>query len=151
MDEESHWEQDKEEAEPVCVLVEASQIDAEVTVSALRGYGIRAFAAGTGMEAWSGAGGIGQMTRVSGPLNEIRIMVHADDLERARQIIDPAGVDEYETEPPRLTGEDIAWRLDRAKRKRVLRAIALFLIIPVLAALAYEALIALDLISDLFD
>ena len=137
-------------AEPVCVLIEAATVDAEVTVSALRNYGIRAYAAGTGLEAWSGAGGIGQITRVPGPLNEIRIMVHPDDLERARQIIDLADLED-EPEPPRISGEDAVWRVDRAKRKRVLRAIALFLLVPLLLTLAYEAIFALDLFAGLFD
>jgi Putative prokaryotic signal transducing protein len=137
-------------AEPVCVLVEAATVDAEITVSALRNYGIRAYAAGTGMEAWSEAGGIGQITRVPGPLNEIRIMVHPDDLSRARQIINLANL-EVEPEPPRISGEDAVWRVDRAKRKRVLRAIALFLLVPLVLTLAYEAVFALDLFAGLFD
>ena len=138
-------------AEPVCVLIEAAIIDAEITVNALRSHGVRAFASGTGMEVMSEAGAIGQMTRVRGPLNEIRIMVHPDDVERAHEIIDFAAAAVDDREPPHIPGEDAVWRVDKAKRKRVLRTVALFLLVPLLLTLAYEAVFALDLFAGLFD
>ena len=138
-------------AEPVCVLIEAAIIDAEITVNALRSYGVRAFASGTGLEVMSEAGAIGQMTRVRGPLNEIRIMVHPEDVERAHEIIDFAAAAVDDREPPHIPGEDAVWRVDKAKRKRVLRTIALFLLVPLLLTLAYEAVFALDLFAGLFD
>lgn len=138
-------------AEPVCVLIEAAIVDAEITVSALRNHGVRAFASATGMEVMSEAGAIGQMTRVRGPHNEIRIMVHPDDVERAHEIIDFAAAGVDDREPPHIPGEDAVWRVDKAKRKRVLRTVALLLLVPLLLTLAYEAVFALDLFAGLFD
>ena len=145
------WEDEFEQAEPVVVFVEAAAIDAEITVAALRNQGVRAFVAGTGLDQWSMAGGIGQMTRVPGPLNEFRIMVHPDDLDRARRAIDLAQSEAPEPEPPQLTGEEAVWRVDRAKRKRVMKGVALFLLVPTILALAYEAYVGLRYLLGAMD
>lgn len=142
------WGEEFGDAEPLCVLVEAAVIDAEITVNALRHRGVRAFAAGTGLEQWSEAGRIGQMAPVTGPLNEIRIMVHPDDLRTAQRVIDDARSREQEPDPPVMPGEEAVWRVDRGKRKRVLKAIALFLLVPLLTALAYEAVVAINVLLD---
>lgn len=142
------WQEEFGDAEPLCGLIEARVIDAEITVNALRHRGVRAFAAGAGLEQWSDAGGLGQITGVDGPLNEIRIMVHPDDFRIAQRVIDDARNVELEPDPPVIPGEEAAWRVDRGKRKRVLKAIALFLLVPLLLALAYEAVVAIRIFFD---
>ena len=146
-----NWDQQFDQTEPVCVLIGAVAIDAEITVAALRSQGVRAFAAGTGLDQWSEAGNVGQMTRVPGPLNEFRIMVHPDDLNRAHRAIDLAQAESLEPDPPELTGEEAVWRVDRAKRKRVLRGIAVFMLAPTLLVLAYEAYVGLRYLFGLLD
>ena len=117
------------QAEPVCVHTSAAPIDADVIVGLLHSHGLRAFAAGSGMHHLSEAGGIGQMARVPGPLNSIRIMVHPEDAASARELI--ATVDQ---EPQvDLTAADIEdsqtpWRFSHEKRKRTNRVIAAFLL-----------------------
>ena len=92
--------------DPVCVHTEAARSDAEVALSMLRAYGLRAYLAGSGLEQFSAAGSFGQMTRMPGPLNSIRIMVHPDDAPTARDLLregtaaEPANEDlENETAP----------------------------------------------------
>lgn len=145
------WHEEFGDAEPLCVLIEARVIDAQITVNALRDRGVRAFAAGTGLEQWSVGGGIGQMTGAPGPFNEIRIMVHPDDFTIAQRVIDDTRNVELEPDPPVIPGDEAAWRVDRGKRKRVLKAIALFLLIPLLLTLAYEAIIAINIFLDTLD
>lgn len=145
------WQEEFGDAEPLCVLIEARIVDAEITVNALRHRGVRAFAAGTGLEQWSEAGGFGQMTGVPGLLNEIRIMVHPDDFKIAQRVIDDARNVELEPDPPVIPGDEAAWRVDRGKRKRVLKAIAIFLLVPLLMALAYEAVVAINVFFDALD
>ena len=144
------WKEEFGDAEPLCVLIEARVVDAEITVNALRHRGVRAFAAGTGVE-WSEPGGIGLMTGETGSLNEIRIMVHPDDFTIAQRVIDDARNRELEPDPPVIPGEEAAWRIDRGKRKRVLKAIAIFLLVPLLSALAYEAFVAINVFLDSLD
>lgn len=145
------WKEEFGDAEPLCVLIEARVVDAEITVNALRNRGVRAFAAGTGMEQWSEPGGIGQMTGAPGPLNEIRIMVHPDDFTIAQRVIDDARNRELESDPPVIPGDELEWRLDRGKRKRVVKGIAIFLLVPLLTALAYEAVVAINVFLDSLD
>ena len=145
------WDQEFDSTEPVCVLIEATAVDAEITVAALRSQGVRAFAEGTGLDQWSVAGNIGQMTRVRGPLNEFRIMVYPDDLNRARRAIDLAQAEPSEPEPPYITGEEAVWRVDRAKRKRVVKGVAVFLLVPTVLALAYEAYVGLRYLIGALD
>ena len=60
-----------ESIEPVCVHIAAARIDADIVVATLKAHEIRAFAAGTGLEYYSDAGALGQVTRFPGPLNSI--------------------------------------------------------------------------------
>ena len=138
---------DYETIDPVRVATVPSRINAEIILSALRSADLRAFIAGTGMEAWSDAGGIGQITRVAGPLNDIRIMVHPDDEDEAREIIASAGdvVAPESDEDDRLAesdpgadgmgpvGDRPTWRTDGPRNRSVIRAFALFMIVPILA------------------
>jgi hypothetical protein len=138
---------DYETIDPVRVATVPSRINAEIILSALRSADLRAFIAGTGMEAWSDAGGIGQITRVAGPLNDIRIMVHPDDEAEAREIIasaievdvpefdedDQLGESEPGSDGMRPVGDRPTWRTDGPRNRSVIRAFALFMIVPILA------------------
>lgn len=114
--------------EPVVVHTSAAVIDAELIVGTLRANDVRAFAAGTGAEVWTGAGQIGQMTRIPGPLNEIRIMVHPDDVERAREILEEV---EQPIADPETTLPATRWSIDEVRRKRVIRIVAVVLLAPI--------------------
>ena len=122
--------------EPVLVHTAAAVIDAEVIVAALRAHDIRAFIAGTGAEVWTEAGGIGQATRVPGPLNSIRIMVHPEDEERAREVL--AAADQSASDDEASVAETAEplpptrWSLDETKRKRVVRIVAIVVLVPIL-------------------
>lgn len=137
---------DYSEVEPVAVFRAPSQINAEIVLSALRAAGVRAYMAGTGLEAWTEAGGVGQITRVPGPLNDIRIMVHPEDEEDARGIIAQADGESVQDEMTRTAlaasdpGEDGMgatedsphWRTDSVRNRGVVRTLAVFLLIPIL-------------------
>ena len=121
--------------EPVVIHTAAAVIDAELIVGTLRANDVRAFAAGTGAETWTGAGQIGQMTRIPGPLNSIRIMVHPDDVEDARAILSQAALpDEVESDntPSR-------WTLDPVVRKRILWIVAVVLLLMILAGVYVDS------------
>ena len=123
--------------EPVIVHTAAAVIDAEVILATLRAYDIRAFIAGTGAEVWTDAGGIGQATRIPGPLNSIRIMVHPDDADRAGEILDSA-------EQPRADAEatlaPTKWSLDEVRRKRVIKIVAVVLLAPMVWVIVVQFL-----------
>jgi Putative prokaryotic signal transducing protein len=67
--------------EPVCVRSVLSRIQADLIVEALKASGVRVFAAGSGLEGYYGGGGL------PGGLTDIRIMVHPDDVDVARQVL----------------------------------------------------------------
>ncbi len=113
--------------EPVAIHTAAASIDAEVIVATLRAHDVRAFIAGTGAEVWTEAGGIGQATRIPGPLNSIRIMVHPDDVDLAREILDV----EKPAADPEATLPATKWSLDETRRKRVVRIVAVVLLAPI--------------------
>ena len=102
---------DYETLEPVPVISVTSRIDGEIVLSALRSAGLRAYLAGTGIEYVSEAGGIGQITRAPGPLNDIRVMVHPDDVDEAREIIAAANPPSSSDEVQRAldAGEDASF------------------------------------------
>ena len=116
-----------ERTEPVCVWVATAVIDAELVVVSLRAHEVRAFAAGTGLEFFSEAGAIGQVVRLPGPLNSIRIMVHPDDEDAARAFLAtpaPAEPEPYDEAlpPPR-------WTVDPDARRRAVKISALVLLL----------------------
>lgn len=117
-----------ESVEPVVIHTAAAVIDAELIVGTLRAHGIRAFAAGTGAEFFSDAGQIGQLTRVPGPLNAIRIMVHPDDEEDARSLL----VTREEGAPDDDDYGPAKWNLDPVRSRRVLWIAAAILLVLVL-------------------
>ena len=123
--------------EPVVVHTAANTVDAQLILGLFTSNGIRAFIAGTGAETYTEAGQIGQMTGVPGPLNEIRIMVHPDDELEARAIL-------AESAPVQLDAGDIParWATDPAKRARVVKIVALIVLVPILWGVA-EGLIGL--------
>jgi hypothetical protein len=141
---------DYESVELVRVLTAATQIQAEVVLSALRSADLRAYIAGTGMEAWTQAGNIGQLTGVPGPLNDYRIMVHPDDEDEAREIIASASgqavdfeLDEDEEQTALDAsdpgsdgmgplGDRPAWRMEPRRNSSLVRALALFMIFSML-------------------
>lgn len=136
--------------EPRRVFTGATNMQAEIVLSALRSAGLRAYIAGTGMEAWTQAGNIGQLTGVPGPLNDYRIMVHPDDEEEAREIIDSASgqavdfeLDEDEeqfaldasdpgSDGMGPLGDRPAWRMQSRRTSSLVRALALFMILSML-------------------
>ena len=123
-----------EHVEPVVVHTASAVIDAELIVATLRASEVRAFYAGTGGEFFSDAGQIGQMTRIPGPLNEIRILVHPDDEERAREVLaaaDEAAAEEMAADPEE-TLPATRWTLDQAKRKTAIRVVAVLVLAPIL-------------------
>ena len=73
---------DYDSLEPVCAYSTPSHMRAEVVLSVFRSNDVRAFVAGPGMEGYTGSGGLGD------PLSLYRIMVHPDDVEDARQILE---------------------------------------------------------------
>lgn len=123
--------------EPVVVHTAAATIDAEVILATLRAYDIRAFIAGSGAEIWTDAGGIGQATRIPGPLNSIRIMVHPDDADRAGEILDSA---EQPRADPEATLAPTKWSLDETRRKRVVRVVAVLLLAPIVYGIVVSVL-----------
>ena len=122
-----------EDVEPVAVHTAAATIDADLIVATLRGSDVRAFAAGTGAEIFTEAGGIGQATRIPGPLNSIRIMVHPDDEERAREVL--ALAEEDVPDPEATLPPPVKWSLDETRRRRVVRIGAIFLLAPIVYGL----------------
>lgn len=124
-----------ESIEPVVIHTAAAVIDADLIVGLLNANGVRAFAAGTGAEVWTGAGQIGQMTRIPGPLNAIRIMVHPDDVDDARAILDQpaASVVAGDYDFPRR------WALDPVIRHRILWIVAVVLLLLTLTGVFGEA------------
>ena len=157
--------------EPVPVISVTSRIDGEIVLSALRSAGLRAYLAGTGVEYISEAGGIGQITRAPGPLNDIRVMVHPDDAEDAREIIaaanPPSSSDEVqkaldEGEDASFSGEEDgmawdeeeggddrpAWPVDPVKRKRAVRGLAAwYIFFPLTFAAVALTLWLVDVLS----
>ena len=122
---EDRWE----DVEPVLVHTAAATIDAELIVATLRAHDVRAFASGTGAELFTEAGGIGQATRIPGPLNSIRIMVHPDDEETARDIL--AAAEEVGPDPEATLPPPAKWSLDETKRRRAVRFVAILLLAPI--------------------
>ena len=118
-----------ESVEPVRVHTAAAVIDAELIVASLRASGVRAFAKGTGAEVFTEAGGIGQMTRIPGPFNEIGIMVHPDDEMQARQVLADA---ERSTPEPEEASASPNWLLDPVNRRRSLKVVAIVILLPIL-------------------
>lgn len=114
--------------ELVHIHTAAAVIDAELIVGTLRARGIRVFAKGTGSETFTEAAGIGQMTRIPGPLNDIRIMVHPDDEMEAREILADADRSVPDVEPSVSSG---AWLLDPANRRLALRVFAVVILFPI--------------------
>ena len=113
--------------EPVVVRTVANTVEAELILGLLTSNGVRAYVAGTGAETYTEAGQIGQMTRVPGPLNEIRIMVHPDDAIDARAILsDEAPV---QVEAGEIPGR---WTTDPDKRARVVKIVAVIVLLPIL-------------------
>lgn len=143
---------DFDQLEPVCVLIVPSRMNGEVVLSALRSAGVRTYMAGTGLEYWSEAGGIGQITRAPGPLNEVRIMVHPDDEDEARDIV-RAAAHEDGSEYVGLTGPEAEdsleaavadrawtrprWRVDPRRRRWVVRGLAAWYLVPFAIALVF--------------
>jgi hypothetical protein len=120
-----------ESLEPVCVYVATAIIQAEIVLSTLKAYEVRAFIAGTGMEQWSEAGGIGQITRAPGPLNQMRIMVHPDDEETAREIIRMADREMAAdfNEPDEEALSRPRWRVDAEANRKTLRGVGIFMLL----------------------
>ena len=119
-----------ESVEPVRIHTAAAVIDAELIVASLRASGIRAFAKGTGAEVFTEAGGIGQMTRIPGPLNEIGIMVHPEDEAQAREIL--AEAESSTPEPEEAEAPQGGWLLDPVNRRRSLKIVAIIVLFPIL-------------------
>jgi hypothetical protein len=129
--------------EPVCVLILPSEIDGVIAETALRAYGVRVFAAGTGVERWTEAGNVGRITRTWGPLNDVRIMVHPDDVQAAGDLLHAPPL-----EAPEETGLPRAsWRVDVRKRRRVLRVLVFVWATPSFLGLGYWILAILVLIG----
>ncbi len=118
-----------EHIEPVVIHRAATVIDAELIVGTLRANDVRVFAAGTGAELYTEAGQIGQITGIPGPLNEIRIMVHPEDEERAREVL--AGVDEQVPDPEDLLTPS-KWNLDAQRRRTAIRVVAVIILAPII-------------------
>ena len=126
---EDRWD----DAEPVLVHTAAATIDADLIVATLRAHDVRAFAAGTGAEIFTEAGGIGQATRIPGPLNSIRIMVHPDDEEQAREVL--AAAEENVPDPEATLPPPAKWSLDETKRRRAVRVVSIILLAPIVYGL----------------
>ena len=126
--------------EAVHIHTATARIDADLIVSMLEAHGIRAFQKGTGSEVFTEAGAIGQMTRLPGPLNDIRIMVHPDDEMEARRVLaatsEAPGPVEIETGSGR-------WAVDPVKRGRALKIFAIVLLIPILYGVVVGAVEAI--------
>ena len=118
--------------EPVHIHTASAVIDAELIVASLKAGGVRAFAKGSGAEFYTDAGGIGQMSRIPGPLNEIRIMVHPDDEMDARRVLSEA-----DARPPEVEegGPPQKWSLHPTKRKLALKIFALVILVPIVYGL----------------
>jgi Putative prokaryotic signal transducing protein len=138
---------DYQRVEPVCVHIADAIIDAEIVLAALKANGIRAFTAGSGLELYTGAGAIGQMTRAPGPLNSMRILVHPEDEEAALEIIAEAESHEVDVDPSEYAPlERPPLRLDRERRKRIGRIVAVLLLSAFLSGIVFQAI---ELISRL--
>jgi hypothetical protein len=113
-----------ERLEPECVYVVTAPPLAQLVLSAFRAHGIKAFAAGSGVEQWEEAGNVGQIARAPGPFNSTRIMVHPDDWEDARALVLHAEQQDVEDEDDDYISTRPAWRVDRRSHRRVRRIFA---------------------------